>query len=105
MESTTDCSCHRLADLGGAFDRFADAEAERAVMGHLADAFASLGWIVGANGQFQIIMHVRDPERFRALGPHQEELPATGLDGPARVAMRVIEFGPIRVVAFCAVPA
>jgi hypothetical protein len=72
------------------------------VLTDLGDAFAALRRIVGRDGKFYVVLQVADRERFRALGPHQKELPPVGENGVTLV--RSIELESSSLTAFHRLP-
>jgi hypothetical protein len=57
----------------------------------LGETFSSLQRIAGSDGKFHIVVEVADPDRFRALGPHQREIASLGSGSPVTFAVREIE--------------
>jgi hypothetical protein len=55
------------------------------VLTDLGDTFAALRRVVGPDGRFYIVLQMTDRERFRALGPHQKELPPVADQGATLV--------------------
>ena len=63
----------------------------REILKSLGEAFSSLQRIAGSDGKFHIVVEVADPDRFRALGPHQKEIASLGNGAPVTFAVRQIE--------------